>query len=194
MKSILISALAVGVAVADSAYYIGNYTANGQVNAVPYPLGVCVTTGALSSIGYSNFTCDGDNIKQKKYGSGDSTCSGSFTTITIPKKSVRGFEGYANCDGPVSYMIINEYASSCQNWKMGKGGLAVTVVAADACTFAGQQSGTNAYSRTVCTGNGQETVLYAGDETCSVSDMLVEQTTAPLECHFFRCTRYYSDL
>jgi len=66
MKSILISALAVGVAVADSAYYIGNYTANGQVNAVPYPLGVCVTTGALSSIGYSNFTCDGDNIKTKK--------------------------------------------------------------------------------------------------------------------------------
>lgn len=186
MKSILISALALGVAVADSQYYIGNYTASGQVNWVPYPLGVCVTTGALSSIGYSVFNCDGDdNIEQKKYASGDSTCSEAFTTITIPRKNVPGLEGYANCDGPVSYMVINQYAGSCQSWKQGKAGVATTVIAVDACTYAGQEGGINLYSRTVCTGNGQETAVYAEENTCSVSAAIVLQKTDPLECHFF---------
>jgi len=86
VKTLLASALAVGVAVADSAYYIGNYTANGQVNLIPYPLGVCVPTGAVSGFVYSIFTCSGDDIQQKKYAMTDTTCSDDYTTITFAKK------------------------------------------------------------------------------------------------------------
>jgi len=98
------------------------------------------------------------------------------------KKNIRGFEGYTNCEGPTSYMVINQYLSSCANWKMGKPGVAATVVAGDACTISGEKDGVLLYSRSTCTGDAQYVTIYSGDNTCSGSGM---QQTIPLECHYY---------
>jgi len=185
MKTLLASALVVGVAIAESAYYIGNYTANGQVNLVPYPLGVCVPTGAVSGFTYSTFTCYADSVEQRKFDMTDTTCSGAYTAGFLPKAGTGGVEGYTICDGPVSYMTINQYVSNCNLWKQGKTGIATTVVAADACTWTTTVGDVPVYSRSLCDGDMQQLYYYAGDNTCSINDAIVDFKQTSSNCNHF---------
>jgi hypothetical protein len=115
----------------------------------------------------------------------DTTCSVSSTTETFAKGSVHGVEGYVNCDGPSSYMIINQYLTNCKLWNQGKSGAASTVVAADACTLSGSSGGVGIYSRTTCDGDNQMVKLYAGDNTCTTNAALVSASTTTTDCHYF---------
>jgi hypothetical protein len=187
---LFVFALTVSVATADvlsTSYYIGNFTAFGKFsNFVPYPLGLCVLTGAsTTSYDFAIFTCNDGNITQQTYAAGDSTCSGSSTSATWVAGTTPGEGNYASCSGTDSYMVLGEYLGSCSAWKLGSNPLVTTTISMNACTYQKTVSDVKVYSISTCDGDGYTTTLYANDYTCSVSAAKIQFNYTANGCGFY---------
>jgi len=189
MKSLLATALALGVAV-NGQYYIGTYSVAGSPQGiVPYPLGVCSPNGALS--GYNNviYTCSSGMITEKIYQWNDTDCESTYTTKTFAVVNNPGHAGYSDClaDDEAAYLQVGQYLSNCAAWKEGEEPSATTIISTDGCTYYDWQviEGTNysLYSLTECDGEGYETIVYF-DNVCEGT--VANTVSVPLGCYFYK--------
>jgi len=185
MRSLLATALALGVTV-NGQYYIGNYSVNGVVSTIiPYPLEVCAPNGALSSYNYVIYSCVNGNITEQVYT--DAECEGTVTATNKMKVVNKpGYAGYSDCleAESASYVQVGQYLTNCANWNEGKDPAAYTLISTDsACVYAKTQGGVPIFSETFCAGDSYTTYLYADDPSCSST--AIKTLVVPLGCYFY---------
>jgi len=90
-----------------------------------------------------------------------------------------------NCVGSHSYIVLNQYLSSCSNWDSGEAGIAQTVVAMNVCTY---QASKGVYTKTTCTGNGWETNAYEV-ESCAAASYIETVSNYNNECNFYETVK-----